>query len=177
MSTITPHAAAPSDIPGPGIPEPDLSGPDVADVGTRTGASDLDSVTGPLPVIDLDDGHLHVCTRRDVTIVEIDGGLDHTLAGSIVPSLDDIVAGASAVVLDLDRVTLLDRKAVDAVCAVLDRLPGDSRCIVAGRLSSRLVLDRWGVPVRYAVFTSVADALQAREFVASGYGTGWALDA
>ena len=37
-------------------------------------------------------------------------------------------------------------------------------------------LDRWDVPSRFVVFTSVADALQAREFAASGYGTGWALD-
>lgn len=150
----------------------------VADMGTRTGASELEPVTGPMPVVDLGDGHLHVSTRRDVTIVALDGGLDDAMATCITRPLASVVAGAQAVVVDLDRVTLLDRTALDAVCRLLDEVSGSTeRCLVAGRLSGRLVLERWGVPTRYAVFTSVADALQAREFVASGYGEGWRLSA
>jgi anti-anti-sigma regulatory factor len=144
------------------------------DVGTRVGASDIDPVTGPMPVVDIADGHLHVSARRDVTIVALDGGLDDALAAEVTPELASATAGAAAVALDLDRVTLLDRTALEAVCAVLDALPDDvDRCIVSGRLSGRLVLDRWDVGARFAIFSSIADALQARTFVASGYGNGW----
>ena len=151
---------------------------DPAELATRPGASEIEAVTGPLPVVDLQDGHLHVTTRREVTIVSLDGGLDDALAETVVPVLAEVVATARAVVLELDHVTLIDRTALDAVLAVLDGLePGVVRCLVAGRLSGRLVLDRWEVPGRFVVFHSVADALQAREFKASGYGTGWQVGA
>lgn len=169
MSTMSPPSED-LDIPGTDRLDP-------ATMGTRPGASDLEAVTGPMPVLDFDDGQLHVETRRGVTIVALDGGLDDTLAASVVPALIRTLAGVDAVVLDLDHVTLLDRTALEAICDVIDRLPrATARCLVAGRLSGRLVLDRWGIPERFALFTSVADALQAREFVASGYGNGWELD-
>lgn len=147
---------------------------DPAEMATRPGATELEAVTGPLPVVDLQDGHLHVTTRRDVTIVSLDGGLDDALAGTVVPTLADVVGPAAAVVLDLDRVTLIDRSGLDAVLDVVDALgPSVPRCLVAGRLSGRLVLERWLVPARIVVFRSVPDALQAREFETNGYGTGW----
>ncbi len=150
---------------------------DIHQVGTRTGATDTDEGTGPMPVLDLADGHLHVWTRRGVTVVELDGGLDDALAAVLVPAIEAAVSGAEAVVLDLDHVTLLDRTALFAVCDALDSVGSDnSRCIVAGRLSGRLVLDRWFVPDSYAVFSSVPDALQARTFIESGYGHGWSVD-
>jgi anti-anti-sigma regulatory factor len=149
---------------------------DPAAMATRPGASDIEAVTGPMPVLDLD-GHLHVASRRGVTIVAIDGGLDDALARSLVPAIRTAAAGASAVILDLDQVTLLDRTALDVICEVIEGLPAvTARCVVAGRLSGRLVLERWGLPGRFTLFTSVADALQAREFDASGYGNGWDLD-
>jgi anti-anti-sigma regulatory factor len=149
---------------------------DPAAMATRPGASDIEAVTGPMPVLDLD-GHLHVATRRGVTIVAVDGGLDDALARSLAPAIHTAAAGASAVILDLDRVTLLDRTALDVICDVVEGLPAvTARCVVAGRLSGRLVLERWGLPGRFTLFTSVADALQAREFDASGYGNGWDLD-
>lgn len=147
---------------------------DPADVGTREGAADDVAVTGPMPVIDLAGGHLHLTERRGVTILEIDGGLDDTLAASIVPLIDAALDGVDAVVVDLDHTTLLDRSAVEAVCDVIAaRGPALERCVVTGRLSARLVLERWDIPVSFVVFSSVPDALQAREFVASGYGPGW----
>lgn len=146
---------------------------DVRAMGTRPGATDTDAVTGPMPVVDLAGGHLHVSIRRGVTIVAVDGGLDDSLAAMIAPDIRSAVAESEAVVLDLEQVTLLDRSALDAVCAALDHQDGTSRCIVAPRLSGRLVLDRWNVPDTIAVFGSVPDALQARTFVESGYGDGW----
>ncbi len=147
----------------------------VESMGTRPGATETDAVTGPLPVVDLADGHLHVSMCRNVTIIEADGGLDDRLAGLISPAIAAAVVEAMAVVLDLDQVTLLDRAALETVCDALGtgRLSAHDQCIVAGRLSGRLVLDRWEIPETMAVFTSVADALQAREFAASGYGNGW----
>lgn len=175
MTTITPHlmSAGSGDVDPPPIRSSAL---DLHDVGTRTGANDIDAETGPVPVVDLADGHLHVSRRRRVTIVELDGGLDDALADVVAPAIAAAVADADAVILDLDHVTLLDRSALTTVCAAIDTVPGENtRCIVAGRLSGRLVLDRWFVPDTYAVFTSVPDALQARTFLESGYGHGWSI--
>ena len=140
---------------------------------TEQHTADDTVVTGPMPVLDLADGHLHVSTRRGVTLVQIDGRLDDDLAAELLPLLQSSTVEASALILDLDQTTLLDQTALDAVCSVVHGLDVE-RCIVAGRLSGRLVLERWGIPERFVVFSSVADALQARAFVESGYGTGWA---
>lgn len=162
------------DVPVGGAPD-DTASSDAARVGTRTGATDDVAVTGPLPVLDLADGHLHVSLRRDVTIVEIDGGLDDALAAELAPLVATALQDAEAVVLDLDQTTLLDRTALEAVLApILDAADAIDRCIVSGRLSGRLVLERWEILDEFVVFSSIADALQARAFVESGYGTGWA---
>ena len=157
------------------ILEPSTRSSDAATAGTRPGATDPDPViTGPMPAVDLLDGHLHITARRGVTIIAIDGGLDDALAELVAPAIEAAIAESAAVIVDLDRVTLLDRTALERVCAVIDAAPTTpSRCVVAGRLSGRLVLDRWDIPDHFAVFTSVADALQARTFVESGYGNGW----
>lgn len=132
--------------------------------------------TGPVPAVELADGHLHVSVRRGVTIANLDGGLDDALARRVAPLLTDLLAEAEAVIVDLDQTTLLDHSALDVLVGVLATVEPGRRCIVTGRLSSRLVLDRWGLPDDLVVFTSVADALQARTFVESGYGTGWSVD-
>lgn len=148
-----------------------LPASDPSNVGTRTGASETGPITGPMPVLDLADGHLHVSMRRDVTVVSIDGGLDIALADQLAPLVHDATEAADAVVLDLDQATILEQDAVLALCR---SLPAEvPRCIVAGRLSGRLMLERWGVDEDFVVFMSVADALQARSFLHSGYGTGW----
>ncbi len=148
--------------------------PDPAAVGVRAGASDLDPVTGPLPVLSLVDGHLQVTVRRGVTILGLDGALDDRLAEAVAEPIRRAVTAADAVLLELDRVTLLDRTGLDLVLDSFDTAPdGAPRSLVAGRLSGRLVLDRWDVPGRFAVFTSVPDALQALAFAENGYGNGW----
>ena len=153
----------------------DTRSSDAGTMGTRTGAADDDPViTGPMPALDLLDGHLHISVRRGTTIVAIDGGLDDALAERVAPAIAGAIVESDAVILDLDRVTLLDRTALERICALIDAAPlAPSRCVVAARLSGRLVLDRWNVPESFAVFTSVADALQARTFIESGYGNGW----
>ncbi len=157
---------------------PDARTSEAAQLGTRAGASEDGPVTGPVPAVDLLGGHLHVSQRRGATIVAVDGGLDDALVARLVPAIEEAVETSSAVIVDVDRVTLLDRSAIEAVLACVDRSPaGPARCVVAGRLSGRLVLDRWGIASECAVFTSVADALQARTFVENGYGNGWSAPA
>ena len=130
-------------------------------------------------MVDLADGHIHVSTRRDVLIVQIDVGLDDDLAALLVPAVAAAVAAAGAVVLDIDQVTLLDRTALDAVCDSLDsgRDAGSevSTAVHRGRPPLRAPGARTvgRSPSGTAVFSSVPDALQARAFVESGYGHGW----
>lgn len=140
----------------------------------RVGSAIDEPVTGPLPVVDLAEGHLHVTERRGVVIAALDGALDDGLVSRVVPALTSAVAGAAAVVVDLDHVTLLEPAPLEAVLEALDAAPPEAdRCLITGRLSGRMVLDRWGVSSRHVIFSSVADALQARAFAESGYGSGW----
>lgn len=148
--------------------------PDLSTVVTRVGASVGDAPTGPQPVLHLVDGRLQVESRRDVTVVSLDGGLDDAFADDLIPAISQSVRASVAVVIDLDQVTLIDGDGLERICAAVEGT-GSELCLVAGRLSGRLVLDRWGVAHRHPVFTSVADALQARAFLANGYGEGWAL--
>lgn len=150
-------------------------GPDLSLVGTRVGASATDAPTGPQPVLHLVDGRLQVENRRDVTVIALDGGLDSDFADDLAPAVASAVRNAPAVVIDLDQVTLLDGEGLQRICETVDGASQGEQCLVASRLSGRLVLERWGVADRYPVFTSVADALQARAFEASGYGDGWTL--
>lgn len=146
-------------------------------VGTRAGAGADDPVTGPLPAVVLHGGRMQVHNDRDVTVVTLDGGLDESLARDLAPTVDGMLAGATAVVLDVDQVTLLDQAGFDVLAEAVGRATaGLDCCIVASRLSARMVLERWGVNELHAVFTSVADALQARAFQANGYGAGWQPD-
>jgi len=151
-----------------------MNDPDPGQFGTRSGAGAHDPVTGPLPALALHDGRMQVHARRDVLIVTLDGGLDETFAREIAPTIPGALAGADAVVLDVDQVALLDQAGFDILAEAFGRATaGLDCCIVASRLSGRMVLERWGVTERHAVFTSVADALQARAFLANGYGQGW----
>lgn len=151
-----------------------LTDPDPGLVGTRAGDAADDPVTGPMPAIDLHDGRVRVHVDKDVTIIALDGGLDVDFATSVAPTFSAALANAGPVVLDVDQVTLLDQAGFEVLASAFgSATAGHDRCIVASRLSGRMVLERWGVTSTYAVFTSVADALQARAFEANGYGEGW----
>lgn len=153
--------------------DPD-TGPDPGRLGVRQGDGADDPVTGPMPAVDLHDGRVRVHVDRDVTVVALDGGLDEDFIRQIRPTLQRVLEAAHAVVVDLDQVALLDEPGLAALERTLDAVAaGAERCLVASRLSGRMVLERWGVSERTAVFTSVADALQAKAFLANGYGDGW----
>ena len=151
-----------------------ITDPDPGLVGTRTGAGADDPVTGQMPALALHDGRVQVHAERDVTIVTLDGGLDEDFAREVEPTIARSLAGAEAVVLDVDQVTLLDQAGFDILAdSFRAATAGVDCCIVASRLTGRMVLERWGVTENHAVFTSVADALQARAFASNGYGEGW----
>ena len=155
-------------------PADPITRPDPGLVGTRPGAGAHDPVTGPLPAVALHEGRMQVHVQRDVVVVTLDGGLDEPFARDLAPTIAGTLAGAEAVVLDVDQVTLLDQAGFDVLAAAFARATaGIDCCIVASRLTGRMVLERWGVTERHAVFTSVADALQARAYGAYGYGDGW----
>jgi anti-anti-sigma regulatory factor len=152
----------------------DQTDTDPGSVGTRPGAGADDPVTGPMPAVTLHDGRMQVHIQRGVTIVTLDGGLDEAFATEVAPTIPGALAGAEAVVLDVDQVTLLDQAGFEVLARAFgEATAGLECCIVASRLSGRMVLERWGVTDHHAVFTSVADALQARAFAANGYGGGW----
>ncbi len=152
-----------------------FSTPDPGLVGTRAGDAADDPVTGPMPAVDLLDGRMQVYVDKGVTIIGLDGGLDEQFASDVAPRLASTLSAARAVVLDVDRVTLLDQAGFDVLAAAFAHATKDlDRCIVASRLSGRMLLERWGVTSQVAVFTSVPDALQARTFASNGYGDGWA---
>lgn len=151
---------------------------DPSRLGPRPGASAHDPVTGPMPALAMHDGRMQVHARRDVLIVTLDGGLDEAFAREVAPTIPGALAGAEAVVLDVDQVALLDQTGFGILAqAFAAATAGIECCIVASRLSGRMVLERWGVTEHHAVFTSVADALQARAFAANGYGDGWRPEA
>ena len=127
-----------------------------------------------MPALDLLDGRVRSHVHKGVAVVALDGGLDEELARLVAPVLPSATTGSAAVVLDVDQVTLLDRSAFEMLARSLDHAAGErERCVVTSRLSGRMVLERWEVADRYAIFGSVADALQAREFAHNGYGAGW----
>lgn len=142
-------------------------------LGARTGDGADDPVTGPMPAVSLAEGRVRVSMQKDVTIVALDGGLDDATAPELAEVTAAQTANADVAILDLEQVTLLDQSALRRVIAAFTQGSSIERCIVAPRLSGRLVLERWGVTSLLAVFTSVADALQARAFQHSGYGDGW----
>ncbi|HEX9681730.1 MAG TPA: hypothetical protein VGA13_01490 [Acidimicrobiales bacterium] len=112
--------------------------------------------------------------ENGVAVVEVSGALDR-------PSLDDLTTvvcglGASCehVVVDLDLATIIDaRTTLRSVVrlALDDTTP--KVCLVCGRVTARILLDRAGVSAVVPVFQSVGDALQAVVMEREGFGRGW----
>lgn len=77
------------------------------------------------------------------------------------------------VIVDLDECVLIDATAVERM-AIDPQLAGRADlCFVCRDGACRGLLGTTGVDGRFAVFTRVEDALQARVFARDGYGAGW----
>jgi hypothetical protein len=78
------------------------------------------------------------------------------------------------VIVDLDDCILVQPRPLDAFDGA--RATADVElCFVSRRLTCRQLLARAGLAHRYAVFTRVGDALQARRFAEEGHGCGWRI--
>lgn len=131
--------------------------------------------TDPTPPKSEHRGDEHsIIARRShgVTVLKPLGSLDADLA-------DELHAAARAVtgpvVIDLDECVLIDPGSLERLAAD-PALPNRPELAVAcRRLSCRQLLTRAGIGEHVAIFDRLEDALQAREFARSGYGTGWEI--
>lgn len=115
--------------------------------------------------------------RRDdlAAIVSVSGLADATLVAQLSAELVRIDP-ASRIVLDLSDAVLV---APAALCDLLDEVVAagedpDRICVVCERLSTQVLLRRYGATEQAAVFATVNDALQSLLLLAEGYGSGWA---
>lgn len=87
-----------------------------------------------------------VLTRRcdgDVTVLCVAGEVDVAAAQELLPAVRDVVAGASAVVLDLTEVTFFDSagcRLVDRVARECGRVQAPFRVVAPPGSASRQVL-------------------------------------
>ncbi|MCD9625231.1 hypothetical protein [Rhabdothermincola salaria] len=78
------------------------------------------------------------------------------------------------ILIDLNSCVLTDPHALADLAN--DRDDRVDSCFVSRRTTCRLLLDRAGIMLRFAVFHQLEDALQARTFANDGYGLGWRRD-
>ena len=121
MTILSPDTGSPdTGSPESGVTDGVLS--DAGAMGTRTGAADLDPlITGPMPAVDLLDGHLHVVRAARGRPSSPSTAASTTPSPSWSrPRSRSPSPAVDAVILDLDRVTLLDRSALERICATID---------------------------------------------------------
>ncbi len=130
-----------------------------ATLGTRTSMTDNEP-----------ESSVSVRRSHDVVVVRPRGGLDAALADELRSTVLDT---SGPVVIDLDECVLIDPASLERLAAD-PALPETSELAIAcRRLSCRQLLVRSGIGDHVAIFGRLEDALQAREFARSGYGTGW----
>ena len=147
-----------------------MSGP----AGAEPGA-DRSSDAEPIRRIVLGEGV--TMTIRDAelaVVVVVEGIADATVATLVADELCGLRADAR-MVLDLTDAVLV---APSALCDLIDEVDAagddpDRVCIVCERLSTQVLLRRYGATEQAAVFGSVEDALQAALLHEEGYGDGW----
>lgn len=107
-------------------------------------------------------------------VVEVSGMADAAWAAQLAAELEDLDPDRR-VVLDLGDAVLVSPT---GLCELLDRVIAagedpDRVCVVCERLSTQVLLRRYGATEQAAVFGSVNDALQAALLAREGYGDGW----
>lgn len=109
-----------------------------------------------------------------VAVISPQGALDHVLPADFVSSLET-AASSGPMIVDLTAAVLTNRDTAVGLAAVIaaTAAPGEY-CFVSARATGRQLLRTWGVARCGAVFGSVQDALQARQFLNDSYGDGWA---
>ena len=114
--------------------------------------------------------------RRDdlAIIVEVSGLADARVTAQLAAELARLDC-EDRVVLDLSDAVLVGPA---ALCDLLDEVVAagedpDRVCLVCERLSTQVLLRRYGATEQAAVFGTVKDALQALLLHDEGYGSGW----
>lgn len=108
-------------------------------------------------------------------VVEVSGLADATVTAQLSAELAGLEPDVR-VVIDLSDAVLVGPA---ALCDLLDEVVAagedpDRACVVCERLSTQVLLRRYGATEQAAVFSTVNDALQALLLQREGYGSGWA---
>lgn len=115
--------------------------------------------------------HPRIAFRREhgVVVLRPVGSLDRRLTERL-----------RRAVLDARRPVIVDLDMCDVESRVLEQIAVDPKlfsvpelCIVARSPRCRDLLAHVGLDHRFALFTTVDDALQARVFAREGFGAGW----
>lgn len=107
-------------------------------------------------------------------VVEVSGMADAAWAAQLASELEQLEPDRR-VVVDLGDAVLVSPT---GLCELIDRVIAagedpDRVCVVCERLSTQVLLRRYGATEQAAVFGSVNDALQAAVLAVEGYGDGW----
>lgn len=116
------------------------------------------------------------CLRREMlaVVVEVSGLADAAWSAQLAEELSCLEPD-DRVVIDLSDAVLVSPA---HLCELIDDVVAagedpDRVCLVCERLSTQVLLRRYGATEQSAVFASVNDALQAAILQGEGYGEGW----
>jgi anti-anti-sigma regulatory factor len=129
----------------------------------------------PTRIVLSDGASVAIRTEQLAVVVEVSGLADATLAVTLARELS-VLEPDDRVVVDLSDAVLVGPA---ALCDLIDEVVAagedpDRICLVCERLSTQVLLRRYGATEQAAVFGTVNDALQALVMKAEGYGGGWA---
>jgi hypothetical protein len=109
--------------------------------------------------------------RHGVLVVAPMGQLDRA---GVERLRREVLEAGGPVAVDLDECILVDPGAVTNLD--LGDTDHPDLCFVSRRVTCRLLLARFGMSARFAVFNQLEDALQAKVLADAGYGPGWRVD-
>lgn len=102
-------------------------------------------------------------TRDGSTIVHVDGDLDVYTAPRLKETLDEVIAGAGALVLDLSRVEFMDSTALGVLVGAQQESEGDGgglRLVVADPLLLK-IFHITGLDGMFSIYPQLEEALSA----------------
>jgi anti-anti-sigma regulatory factor len=134
-----------------------------------------DDDCAPTRIVLSDGASVAIRTEELAVVVEVSGLADATLAATLARELSFLEA-EDRVIVDLTDAVLVGPA---ALCDLIDEVVAtgedpDRICLVCERLSTQVLLRRYGATEQAAVFGTVNDALQALMMQVEGYGAGWA---
>jgi len=134
-----------------------------------------DDHCAPTRIVLSDGASVAIRTEQLAVVVEVSGLADATCAVTLARELSALEP-QDRVIVDLSDAVLVSPA---ALCDLIDEVIAtgddpDRICLVCERLSTHVLLRRYGATEQAAVFGTVSDALQALMMQVDGYGAGWA---